>query len=248
MPIIVREPIYQQVGSQLRDLIRGEAYQNGDRFLSEREVAEKFGISRITANKAIAALVGEGLLEHRRGIGNFVRPSVLGYDLRGLVSFTAKAKSSGLEPSTQVLSFGRFPISEVDELMLEMLGVTDVEEVIAVERLRLVNGKPVIYERRWIRASRCPRLTEEDAAGSLYEAFTHKCGLPLTGTSAKLRAVNLGQKEAQLLGCRFDAAAFLLSAVGYSGESLWYEETLYRGDSYDVNHVLGGFIGTINQD
>ncbi|MFN9913156.1 MAG: GntR family transcriptional regulator, partial [Pirellulaceae bacterium] len=44
-----------------------------DRFLTEREIADRFGVSRPTANKALASLVSEGLLEFRRGVGTFVQ-------------------------------------------------------------------------------------------------------------------------------------------------------------------------------
>lgn len=246
MSTIIREPIYKQVGSRLRELIQSDEYQAGDRFLSEREVADRFEISRITANKAIAALVGEGLLEHRRGIGNFVRPAVLGYDLCRLVSFTEKARMAGLLPSTKLIKFERQILKDADELMAETLDAAPDEELFVIERVRQVSDKPVIYEKRWVRANRCPNLSVDDASGSLYQAFTSKYALPLTGTQATLQAVNLGQKEANLLATEPNAAAFFLTAVGFSGISLWYEETLYRGDSYEVTHVLGGVVGSIS--
>ena len=56
----------------------------GDQFLTERQVADRFGTTRPTANKALASLVGQGVLEFRRGVGTFVRegPPWPTYDLR----------------------------------------------------------------------------------------------------------------------------------------------------------------------
>lgn len=46
----------------------------GCRVPSEYELAERFGVNKTTANKAVAALVSEGILERgRRGTGTFVR-------------------------------------------------------------------------------------------------------------------------------------------------------------------------------
>ena len=72
-PRIERNPIYQQVNDQLRGLLATD-FQLGDCFLTEREISEKYQVSRSTASKALASLVSEGLLEFNRGVETFVRP------------------------------------------------------------------------------------------------------------------------------------------------------------------------------
>jgi DNA-binding GntR family transcriptional regulator len=61
---------------------RRDRVRVGDRFLTERQVSEQFGVSRATANKALANVVAEGVLEFRKGVGTFVREPLLDYDLR----------------------------------------------------------------------------------------------------------------------------------------------------------------------
>jgi DNA-binding GntR family transcriptional regulator len=58
---LVRSPVYQQLNQRLRAVLAAE-YRSGDQFLTEREVAEKFQVSRATANKSLASLVSEGFL------------------------------------------------------------------------------------------------------------------------------------------------------------------------------------------
>jgi DNA-binding GntR family transcriptional regulator len=88
----VRSPVYQQLNQRLRAALAAE-YRSGDQFLTEWEVAEKFQVSRTTANKSLASLVSEGFLEFRKGLGTFVRRDVIDYDVRSLVSFTEKARA-----------------------------------------------------------------------------------------------------------------------------------------------------------
>ena len=107
-------PIYVQVNDKLREEILSGRYEDDQQFLTEREIAEQFGVSRITANKALAALVAEGLLAFRRGVGTFVRPRVLEVDLVRMVSFTQQAISAGRTPSTKVLSFAKIAASFPD--------------------------------------------------------------------------------------------------------------------------------------
>ena len=70
---LVKTPIYQQLSQQLRDLIRQGEFKANDQFLTERQISDRFGVSRATANKALSNLVSEGILEFKKGIGTFIR-------------------------------------------------------------------------------------------------------------------------------------------------------------------------------
>ena len=62
------------LAAELRKLLASGLFPEGARFLSEYEIENRYGISRITANKAVAVLVAEGLLVRgKRGSGTFVQ-------------------------------------------------------------------------------------------------------------------------------------------------------------------------------
>ncbi|MEQ7124117.1 GntR family transcriptional regulator [Actinopolymorpha sp. B11F2] len=67
-----RIPLYEQVTQALAENLSNNAYTPGSRFLTEREVCERFGVSTTTAVRALNALVGDGLLVRRQGSGTFV--------------------------------------------------------------------------------------------------------------------------------------------------------------------------------
>jgi DNA-binding LacI/PurR family transcriptional regulator len=68
------QPKYQRLKENIKGKIRDGRWQPGDKIFSERIMAERFGVSRITAKKAIGDLIGEGVLEHRKGKrGTFVK-------------------------------------------------------------------------------------------------------------------------------------------------------------------------------
>jgi GntR family transcriptional regulator len=117
-----RSPVYQQLNRPAA-ISAGPRVSVGDRFLTEREIAEKFEVSRATANKALASLVSEGMLEFRRGVGTFVRRDVIDYDVQSLVSFTEKARAAGKKPSTELLTFGKLTAAEVDDSIRTALKV-----------------------------------------------------------------------------------------------------------------------------
>ncbi len=65
------KPQYQIIEDYLRKKIM-ETYSPGDKIPSENELAKMFGVSRLTARKAIEKLVNEGLVVRIQGLGTFV--------------------------------------------------------------------------------------------------------------------------------------------------------------------------------
>lgn len=239
---LVKEPIYQQLNQLLRDLIASGTYPEGARFLSERQVCDRYEVSRATANKALSNLVAEGILSFRKGIGTFVQHPPLDYDLRALVSFTDKARASGKRPETRVLRFETVSAGGIPGDIAQALALTEVDNVHVLQRLRLADGVPVIYEHRHITAALCPGLTRAQVEGSIYDAWTRECGLSIDGADQAIRAHTLTSDEAALLGVAPGSAGLLTTSVGTvsSGTPLWYERTLYRGDVYEFRNRLGG--------
>jgi GntR family transcriptional regulator len=238
--LLIKDPIYFQATENLRQLLREGGYATGSQFLTEREVAERFGISRATANKALASLVSEGTLEFRKGIGTFVRFTAphLEYDLRALVSFTEKARAAGKVPTTQVLRLEQVP---ADVTLANLLRIPEQTPLWAMDRLRLVDGNPVILERRHLLVSACPDITKTQINGSLYALLTEKLGLEVIGATETIQAVNITGTDATLLGVTEGAAGLLVTATALlvDGTPLWQERTLYRGDSYSFHNWLG---------
>ncbi len=234
---LVRTPVYHQVNDRLLALLRSGRYRPGAQFLTEREVAERFGLSRITANKALSALVAAGHLEFRKGVGTFVRGEALENDLRSLVSFTHKAASCGWRPSTRVSAFRRCAAANAPESVRRELDVEPDESLIYVERVRLANGEPLILERRYLVARLCPGLNRRALAGSLYE-WLERAGVRLTGASQQIRAWNAESSLARALRLETGSAVLWVHAIGRTDVPLWVEDTYYRGDRYEFHNLL----------
>jgi GntR family transcriptional regulator len=239
--MLIRDPIYCQLNDLLRSLLRKGEFSADSQFLTERQISERFGVSRTTANKALSTLVAEGVLEFRKGVGTFVRGDRLDYDLRALVSFTEKARAVGKEPSTRVLCLRREQVREADPEMVAPLHLSADDAVYYLERLRYADEVPVILERRYLVARFVPNLTDEAVAGSLYALLTEQYGLEVVGADETIRAVCVHGDDVRLLQMDEGAAGLLVSAVGLlKGDiPLWYEETLYRGDAYEFRNRLG---------
>ena len=65
-------PAYIQIHDQIKSEIDQKIWKIGERLPSERDLAEKFQVSRMTLRQAITLLVEEGVLERRVGSGTFI--------------------------------------------------------------------------------------------------------------------------------------------------------------------------------
>ncbi len=64
---------YQQVAEQIHRLVESRVLKAGDRLPPERELAEKFGVSRSSIRDAIRTLEAMGIAESHHGKGTVVR-------------------------------------------------------------------------------------------------------------------------------------------------------------------------------
>jgi GntR family transcriptional regulator len=235
-------PVYQQLLQSMRSMLQAGNFAVGSRFPSERQIADRYGVSRATANKVLSTLVSESALEFRKGIGTFVSGRSMDYNLRALVSFTEEATAAGKRPATRLLKFEQVSGGQVPDEILARLRVGMDDYLIYMERLRFADGRPVILEKRHVVAAHCPGLTESDARGSLYSAWKNKFHLTVEAADQTIRAVSLHGADAHELRIRDGAAGMLVRCIGYlAGERpLWFERTLYRGDAYEFRNRLTG--------
>ena len=69
---MAREAKYRQVESFIKDGIRDGSLKVGSRIMTEEQLCEHFGYSRMTINKALNSLAAEGYIKRVPGKGSFV--------------------------------------------------------------------------------------------------------------------------------------------------------------------------------
>jgi GntR family transcriptional regulator len=77
------QPIYRQLRDRVVAMILDGLLKEGDPLPSVRSVAAEYRVNPLTVLKAYQQLVGEGLVESRRGLGMFVNAGARGLLLLG---------------------------------------------------------------------------------------------------------------------------------------------------------------------
>jgi GntR family transcriptional regulator len=223
-----------QVRAQAFGLVT--AANEGDRVPPERDLAEAWGVARMTVRRALDELVAEGLITRHQGRGTFVARPRMARHL-SMSSFTEEMSKQGRTASSRVIAFRRMRSSA---RQARQLRIPVGDQVVRFSRLRLADGDPVCFESTLIASALVPGLREADLGGSWYELLATKYGIRnLQGTSMIEPAI-LGAREAELLGAAQGSPAFRIetSTVTGRGSVVGVEIDLYRGDRYRLTADL----------
>jgi len=231
------QPIYRQVIHALRErLERGELLPGG-RAPSERELADLYDISRMTARGALRELIRDGLLYTVPGKGTFVAWPKMQQPLNTLTSFTEDMRARGLLAGTRVLGQG---IEVSSSAVTERLRLSASAPVVVIRRVRLANEEPMCVETVHLDAERFGPLLRYDLAHrSLYDAL-NEFGVTLVRADQQIEATNARTRDATLLGVPRGSALLSIERTSYDPEDHPVEavNSLYRGDRYRFNVQL----------
>jgi GntR family transcriptional regulator len=230
-------PLYEQIERNLRQLILDGVLQPGQAVPPEWDLADLYGVSRLTVRRALDELVRQDWLSRRHGVGTFVsRPVVASIPLSKL-SFTQEMQAIGRRPSSRLLSSRVITrsgaLSMLDETaqgdaahplrsgrVAQRLGVEEDQPLVEIVRLRLADDLPILYEYAYLSAERFPGLETDPALaqGSLYERLATRYGVVVARIDQTLKAVLLSEEAAHWLEAPAGAPSIYSESVAYAVE------------------------------
>lgn len=188
-------PLHIQAEQELRKLIRGARYREGQLLPDELSLAATLGVSRGTIRAAILRLVAEGVLERRAGVGTRVVAKIAESAVTAWRSLTREMAAQGITVETYQLNVRRRSASKVAAAALMIRVGTPIFQL---DRLRGWRGTPVLHSRSWFH----PRLNlngDEDFSRPLYEVIRAKTSVVAAGAKEELLAVPAGARMARML-------------------------------------------------
>ncbi|NUW41102.1 GntR family transcriptional regulator [Nonomuraea rhodomycinica] len=229
-------PKYFQLREILLDLIDSDELRIGAAIPSERELCQRFGLSRMTVRQAVDHLVSEGRLHRVPGKGTFVARPKIELALQ-LTSFTDDMRARGMEPGSRDLD--RRVVRASAHLAKE-LGIQPGEEVHFIERLRTADGEPLSIERAHIPVRLAPGLGDLDLADkSLYELLETRYGLVMDAGELTIDGGIADPSDADLLKLPRGGAVLLLQRRSFSGGvCAELGVSTYRADRYQLRTSL----------
>lgn len=204
-------PLYFRLYSLLKNAILDGTIGNGAQMPTEQQLAETFGVSRITAKRAMDELAAEELVQRRRGRGTHVTYEYTPKPVRApLVGMLQEIESMARHSEVKVLECKKqTPPARIRAL----LGLQDEDKALHLVRVRSRDGQPFGHYESWSAGLSKPVSKRDFARFTRLEIF-RKQGLKLTHVTQTISAVAADENLAGSL--QTEVGAPLISLARHS--------------------------------
>lgn len=230
-------PLYHQIYLILRNQIVGGAFPSGSLLPSEQDLTQDYGVSRITAKRALNELAAEGLVSRERGRGTVATyeppQAPISSSVEGLIE---NLLQMGLRTEVTLLSFD---YRAAGDEIARALGVPSDEEVQCAVRVRSLDGEPFSHLTTYVPADIGKSFTQDDMSQIPLLQLLERCGVVVSSARQTITATLADPEIAPCLNVDVGAALLRISRIVYDqeGRAVEYITGLYRPDryQYDMN-------------
>lgn len=227
----------RQVVEVLRHQIASGAFASG-LLPDERQLIADFGVSRNTVREALRMLRDEGVVERRQGVGTVIRHRTYEHALHRLTGLAETLSAHGAVSNEVRTAEPVRPPADV----ARRLGIPDGGQVVAIERLRSLDGAPLSLDLTYLTPDiGLPLLDADLACRDLFALIEQVLGGPLGSASLAVHAANADPSTAELLGVPPGAAVFTVERLTRlpDGRPVDLEFLRIRGDRLAFRAELG---------
>ncbi len=227
-------PLFAQLTERLQERLehglRSGTLKPGDFFATEKALCRDYGVSTITAKRALDELESLGRVVRHRGRGTFVASPRVTQVLEHFYRFTTEMQKQGFHPSWKNLRLG---VEKATPIVRRPLALADGERVLRIERLRFLNDEPFFLHTSYLPERLFPGLEHEDHDNvALYDLLARKYNTSPVRCQDSFEPILVRAEAAQLLQVPPRSAGMWLERIAFSVEGIpiEYSRGVIRGD------------------
>ncbi|AGH48060.1 histidine utilization repressor [Sphingomonas sp. MM-1] len=221
----------RRIRDYLEEKILSGAWPPGYRIPFEHELMARFDCSRMTVNKAIAALVEAGLVVRRRRGGSFVAEPRVHAPVLAVPDIRAEVEARGRRYGLKLLARQRRAADPRSEGEAQLARGGDL---IAIDCLHLADDRPFALEERLIGLVAVPDAADADFA-KVPPGTWLLDAVAWTEAEHRIAAVNADSRQAALLDVPLHTACLSIERRTWRGEmDVTHVRQIYPGSDYDL--------------
>lgn len=207
-----------------------EAGHFRDRFPTDRELMEIYGVSRHTARHAVAQLGADGIVRRARGVGTSIDRRTFERSLGALYSLFQVVEEAGVSQRSTVRSIGRV----TDAVAAHHLGLDAGSELVTIDRIRYAADDPLAIDQIWLPVEVGRGLLDADFTHtSLYNELERTTGRRPNEGWERIHPALPSPEDCEALDLAPGEAVFSIERLGtFNGEPLEWRRTMIRGDRF----------------
>lgn len=184
-----RDYAYRVLQDDILQDIESGTYEIGSMLPTQMELAEKYGVSRLTVREALKELIRRGYIESCPGRGTVVcrRPQMQVFTVKGRVDGFSSGDAEGRHRSRTIV-IDRVP---ANKKIAECLGTEIGASLVYIKRLRLIGNTPVMLDISYLPYDLVKTVDFFSADldnGSLYELLRCQADVAFEETKEEFRA------------------------------------------------------------
>ena len=222
-------PAYGKVKAFIKKRISAGTWKPGDPVPSESVLMVQFGVSRMTVNRALRELMGEGMVTRIQGSGTFVAELHRISSTLTIRDIHEEVAERGHVHTVKVL------LAEPEKASADLacsLGLADGAQVFHSILIHLENGVPIQYEDRYVNPAAAPAYLETDFTQTTPTHHLLEVA-PLTEASYSIEACLPNSVEARHLEIKPGEACLAMMRRTVSGSNTTSVARLvYPGSRY----------------
>ena len=226
-----QKPIYIQIEDDIIEKIKNKELKVNEQIMTEEQLCEKYGASRMTINKAISNLVQNGYIYRKAGKGSFVQPPHVVKNTGQGRSFSEDMKYHGFQPGAKLIEYCIKRASEAPDAAQKM-GLAEEDMLHYFVRVRTGDGLPIAISYTYVSQQCLPAIDINSLEGSFYE-YAKQQGLLIGHWENEMTACLPTEEQKELLGIGDEA--LLLNAHTTcldDGRVFEFIRTFYIGSRY----------------
>ena len=227
---ISKLPQHRKLYELLRKHIAEGHYPEGSLLPSENELCSIHQVTRPTVRQALSRLAGEGYILKHQGKGSIVRSLPKGIGILSIHGTTSGVGKRNLE--TKQISKPE-AIQWPEDFSFELTELEKESGCVMLERSRILDGAPVLYEISYLPNINIPRFTQKSFENkSLFDVMRTHYGIEVTGGQQKIMAITASDSISQYLQCPIGAPILkLLRKIDTSRPGYCFYSTIYCNTS-----------------
>jgi GntR family histidine utilization transcriptional repressor len=229
---IAIQPLYLRVKHHILQNIDSGRWTAAARVPSENEIVKEFGVSRMTANRALRELQGEGVLVRIAGVGSFVaerQPHTHPLEIHNIAD---EIRARGHAHRAEVITVER--VHATGGLATDF-GVAARRELFYSAIIHCEDGIPILLEDRHVLPSVAPDYLKIDFAHTTPYDYLMKVA-PLQEAEHVLRAVIPDERARKLLAMKRGEPCLLMIRRTWSAGVIASVARLhYPGSRYEMS-------------
>ncbi|MEN9865478.1 MAG: histidine utilization repressor [Pseudomonadota bacterium] len=189
------EPMFQRIKDWLLAEIESGRWKEGDLIPSEQALVTRFGVSRMTVNRAVRELSAEQVLTRRQGAGTYVATRKFQATLLEIKSIADEIRSRGHQYKSQLHELGAVRATEALAQQFELAAGVQLYHSVIVH---FDNHAPIQVEQRWANPGLAPAYLEQDFTRITPNEYLTQVA-PLQGASYSIEALLPPRAIAEML-------------------------------------------------